>query len=122
MPTRKPPRPLESAILAQILDYLKIRGVLHWRQNSGAFALAAQGHTKRRFFRAGAPGISDVIGVLPGGRFLAIEVKREGEYPTDAQLAFMTNVNDAGGLAFVARSVEEVAMVLDAAEKGGASA
>jgi hypothetical protein len=42
------------------------------------------------------------------GRFLAIEVKRPGNKPTPEQQQFIDTINEAGGLAFVARSVEEV--------------
>jgi hypothetical protein len=39
---------------------------------------------------------------------LAIEVKRPGGKPTAEQQQFIDTINEAGGLAFVARSVEEV--------------
>jgi hypothetical protein len=42
------------------------------------------------------------------GRFLAIEVKRPGGKATPEQQQFIDTINQAGGLAFVARSVEEV--------------
>jgi hypothetical protein len=45
------------------------------------------------------------------GRFLAIEVKRPGGKPTPEQQQFMDMINQAGGLAFVAHSIEEVAEV-----------
>jgi hypothetical protein len=54
-------------------------------------------------------GVSDIIGCIPKtGRFLAIEVKRPGGKPTPEQQQFIDTINAAGGLAFVARSVEEV--------------
>ena len=46
--------------------------------------------------------------LFAGNRFLAIGVKRAGRKPTPEQQAFIDNVNKAGGLAFVARSVEDV--------------
>jgi len=58
-------------------------------------------------------GISDIIGVLNDGRFLAIEVKRPRGKPTKAQQFFIDQVNEAGGLAFVARSLEDVQNELD---------
>jgi len=53
------------------------------------------------------PGVSDIIGCWYG-RYFAIEVKRPGCNPSDKQRAFMDWVNDNGGLAFVARSVQDV--------------
>jgi hypothetical protein len=53
--------------------------------------------------------VSDIIGCrLKTGRFLAIEVKRPGGKPTPEQQQFIDTINHAGGLAFVARSIEEV--------------
>lgn len=54
------------------------------------------------------PGIADILGVLPGGRFLAIEVKRPGSRLTVDQDAFLGKINASGGLAFMASSLEEV--------------
>lgn len=58
--------------------------------------------------RMGPPGSSDIIGILPGGRFLAIEVKRPGHEPTEIQKEFMDKINALGGLAFVATSIDDV--------------
>lgn len=58
-------------------------------------------------------GTSDIIGVW-NGRFLAIEVKREKSlygaktYPSKEQKAFIENVQEVNGIAFVARSLEDV--------------
>jgi hypothetical protein len=115
------PKPLEKETQAQILRYLQtVRRIKAWRQNQGAVKVPAQGGAKGRFFRmASAKGISDIIGLLPPhGRFLAIEVKRLGEHPTPDQQAFLDGVNAAGGLGFVARSIEDVGRELDAASKG----
>lgn len=101
------PKPLEKDIQGQILDYLHLRRVFAWRQNAGAMKGEHKG--KRWFVRfASVDGISDIVGVLPGGRFLAIEVKRPGEEPTPSQRAFLSRVTDAGGMAFAATSVREV--------------
>ena len=52
-------------------------------------------------------GIADILGVYKG-RFLAIEVKRPGLKPTADQQAFIDNVNEAGGIGFVAWFPEDV--------------
>jgi hypothetical protein len=55
-----------------------------------------------------ARGISGIIGCLPKtGRFPPIEVERPGNRPTFEQQQFIETINEAGGLAFVAHSVEE---------------
>ena len=55
-------------------------------------------------------GVSDIIiGVIPpSGRFLAIEVKRPGGKPLAEQQQLLDTISEAGGLAFVACSVDDV--------------
>ncbi len=89
----KPPALKEKDITMQIRNVLKMYGIFHWKvfQTLGA-----------------TPGISDILGVLPGGRLLAIEVKTEKGKLSPHQERFIQNVNDNGGLAFVARSFDDV--------------
>ena len=82
----------ESEITREIRQYLKIRGIWHYKQWQGLGSL---------------PGVSDIIGCFKG-RYLAIEVKRPGQKPTERQQSFLDRVNDEGGLSFVASSVEDV--------------
>ena len=51
-------------------------------------------------------GGCDLIGWYKG-RFLGVEVKRTGKKPDLHQQNFINQVNASGGIAFVARSVEE---------------
>jgi hypothetical protein len=113
------PPPSEKEIQSQIMKYLSARGIFHWRQNQGATVVPAAGGAKRRFFRmTSVDGVSDILGIIPDGRLLAIEVKAGRNGPTEAQAEFLRRVKAAGGLAFVARSVEDVQRELDAASKG----
>jgi ABC-type transporter MlaC component len=52
-------------------------------------------------------GISDLVGQLKTGQFLACEVKREGAALMDHQREFLNEVLRNGGVAFVARSIED---------------
>lgn len=93
-----PPIP-ESKVLKACLAILKLSGVFAWRNNTGAFVGEHKG--KSRYIRAGLPGSTDILGLVPGdGRMLCVEVKRKGCSPTPKQLAFMGRVNAAGGVAF----------------------
>ena len=56
----------------------------------------------------GLKGSSDILGVLPGGRFLAIEVKDHKGVVYPEQAEFIDGIAAHGGLAFVARTLEEV--------------
>jgi hypothetical protein len=97
----------EKDIQYGILIWLCYKGIFCWRTNSGsAFYPKKGGGT--RMINFGIPGISDIIGVLPDGKFLAIEVKRPDGKLTEAQSNFIFEVNRRGGIAFVARSIDDV--------------
>lgn len=53
------------------------------------------------------PGISDFL-VCLDGKFVAIEIKRPGHHMTPKQELFQHEVRAAGGIAFVAYSVDDV--------------
>jgi hypothetical protein len=94
----------ESAVLRACLDYLALKGVYAWRQNQGAIPLKDGGY--RRF--VGLKGVSDILGVLDGGRVLAVEVKKPGGKLSREQKAFLDAVRERGGLALVVRGVDEL--------------
>ena len=63
----------------------------------------------------GKVGSADILGIhKPTGKFLAIEVKRpDMSYkPTPAQLEFLQEIRDAGGLCGIATSTEDVDRIL----------
>jgi len=51
-------------------------------------------------------GLPDLIGVIPGGIFCGVEVKRPGKDATPQQLRIMKTIRREGGIAFVAKSPE----------------
>lgn len=61
-------------------------------------------------------GSSDVIGITPSGRFMAVEVKTASGRASDEQVNFIARVNEAGGVAGIARSPEEALQLLEAKE------
>ena len=63
--------------------------------------------------RLAAPGVSDLIGWTEGGRFVAIEVKAPRGRLTDEQAAFIELVRRSGGLAGVARSVDDARAIIE---------
>lgn len=109
--------PTEAQIQSSILKWLDLQvraGRLAWvrRMNSGAHVV--EGTKGRRFIRYGFPGCPDIMAMLPGGRFVAIECKTKRGTLTDDQRAFLATVEAHGGIAIVARSVEDVMGVVDA--------
>ena len=73
--------------------------------------ITTQGRLKGKY-RIGKTGISDIIGFLKDGRFLAIEKKRKGEKVTDGQKLFIEKVRLCGGVAGVAITIEDARDIL----------
>lgn len=97
----------ESIILKACLQLLTLHGAFVFRVNSGAVVSEYKG--KRRFMRFNsAPGCSDILGILPGGTFLACEVKRPGQKLTEKQQAFLDAVRKKGGVGLWVSSVQEL--------------
>lgn len=61
----------------------------------------------------GPDGSADLLGWTRDGRFASVEVKRPGEYPRQNQKDWMAAVRRAGGVAGVARSVEDALRILE---------
>lgn len=95
--------PKERDVQRTILQYLRLLGWPAWRFNSGAMQ---QGDRFVRFNTA--KGCSDLLFIAPGGLFGACEVKCGKNRPTALQAAFLEMVRRSGGVAVVARSVQEL--------------
>jgi hypothetical protein len=92
----------ESDIQRQILDYLALKRVFHYRNNSGAFK-----DSHNHFYRFGALGSPDIICVIDG-QFVGIEVKAPKGRQSDHQKAFQANLVTAGGKYVLAYSLDDV--------------
>jgi hypothetical protein len=95
---------VEQGIQKQILEYLRWRHIVCWKNNTAGIYVKA----RNTYIPSHAPGVSDILGVLPGGRFLGIEVKAPKGRVSPHQQQFIDTINQAGGLAFVAYSVDDV--------------
>ncbi len=82
------------------------------RMNVGAFVVKRTdrlGQVHRSYVRCGFGGLSDIIGLLRDGRFLAVEAKRsKGGVVSPEQREFLASVAECGGVAFIARSAADV--------------
>lgn len=98
----------ESDIQRGVLDYLRIRGHFAFRVNTQGVPIHRPGEVGR-FRPSPMKGVADIVGVQRGtGRFFALEIKTRTGRVSDEQEAFLANVERAGGLAAVIRSVDEV--------------
>ena len=97
----------EKQIQNQILSWLYSQRILAWEnQSTGIYS------EKRKCFllKKGVHrkiGVSDILGIF-NGKFLAIEVKSAKGKPTEHQKRFLDEVLEHGGIAFIARSIEDV--------------
>jgi len=112
------PEPPEHAIQDAVLRFLMLDRRVAWarRFNTGAVCIEgcdARGRRSRRFVRYAFPGCSDILGQLASGHFLACEVKRPSTRPTPEQAAFLEQVRCNGGLACIARGVDDMQRALD---------
>ena len=86
-----PPPLKESQLLKQCLDYLTLRNIFHWRNNTGAMKTEWGG-----FIRFGMVGSPDVY-VLVGGILIGLEMKDKGWKKSENQKAFERAFKKAGG-------------------------
>ncbi len=61
-----------------------------------------------RFSSQGKRGVADIIGILPGGQHLEIEVKSTVGKQSPEQMIHQKRVEELGGMYIVARSVKDI--------------
>jgi hypothetical protein len=102
----------ESHVVNACLDFLHIKKIFSWRNNTGAIKIG-----KDRFIRFGYVGSSDIVGVCPDGRILCIECKRpNGGRLSEPQKNFLDRINVSGGIGIVVHSVDELIKELKEAD------
>lgn len=102
--------PLEKDVQRDICEFLSLRGEFFWRSNNiPVFGRSGDGVKRFRAMpKYSAKGVPDIIIVLPGGKFLGVEVKRQGVNTIrPEQEIFAKRLKDTGAFYFVAHSLEE---------------
>lgn len=100
----------ESDLKRAILDFLKLYGIFAWNtRNVGVYD-----PRRGRYIPAPCRGVPDIIGVLPGGRMIAVEVKVGRNKPTLWQEVFLQELSSRGALVVVAYSLDDVKRALEA--------
>lgn len=87
----------ESTIQAGIIRHLKQAGAWYTKVHNAGY---------------GRKGIPDILACYRGV-MLAIEVKNEEGRPSQEQVIELNAIRDAGGVAIIARSWDEVHLVID---------
>lgn len=94
-----------NELTKQILEYLLERNVFAWRQNTGGVFDPRTG----RFRTAAKKGISDILGILPNGVVIAVEVKWGKDRLSPEQEGFLACIKRQNGIAMVARTFDQFA-------------
>lgn len=111
----------ESQLQSLILLALSEAGCKVWRCETAGVWVGRVIHrtggsvtlADARMIQAGlTKGGADIIGIAPDGRFLSVEVKTETGRIRPEQEVFLQVVRKAGGIAGVARSVEEALQLI----------
>lgn len=87
------------------MEYLHARGIFVWRQNTGGVYDPRKGIFRRNH---SINGVSDILGILPDGRFLAVECKSKTGRVRKEQDEFLDEIARRGGFATVVRAVDEL--------------
>ncbi len=94
----------ESEVLKFCLDWLRKHRILCNRMNTGAGRVGTSG-----FYTYGIPSAGDIIGLLPNGIHLEIEVKRgKGGRLSLGQQKRMQDIRKNNGIYLVIHGVEEL--------------
>ena len=105
----------ENQVVAACFKYLQLRGCFVWRNQSRTFQVPGKGGKIRPMF-VGTPGSPDIIGIMPGGRFIGVECKKplgprggeNGSSQSPEQKAWQDECERVGGLYILARSIDDV--------------
>ncbi len=87
----------EKSIENKIKDYLKLKGAYYVKYFGNKFSQV---------------GVPDILACYKG-RFIGIEVKNEKGKTSPLQDINLKQIQEAGGISIVARSVEEVKQIID---------
>lgn len=103
----------EQRIKNEILSFLShLPGGFFWPVDSTGIYDPVKGVFRRKNSIFHIRGVSDIIGIK-NGRPIAIEVKSKRGVVSDYQKEFLRRFNEAGGLGFVARSLDDVKVQLE---------
>lgn len=96
----------ETTLTRAVLDFLHELGFIAWRQNVGVAMF------KGRRVEFGFRGLADIGGILPDGKYLAVETKVGSNDLTSEQKEFLTATGKSGAVAIVARCLDDVVFAL----------
>lgn len=110
----------ERQIEKSILRFLNLNNIMAWKTKTIGVYDSKKGlyRTPPKDYRR---GVADILGIYKG-RPLAIEVKSKTGKLSEHQLDFLVEFSARGGIAVVARSIEDVELALSRGNNGNLGA
>jgi len=101
----------ETSLQTKVMNYATEKGLNLWRNNRGLFYTL----DVARKVRAGLSfnGSSDLIGVAPNGKFIALEIKDKGKKPSKEQREFLALIKAHGGYGGWVDNLEDAIKLID---------
>lgn len=96
----------ESELLSFALTCLKQSGLVYWRVPNGPVMHSIG--TKQIRKKSPIKGFPDIAGVMPNGKFFAIELKTDKGRLSPEQTEWITKLNMSGAMAIVLRTKDEI--------------
>ena len=93
---------LEKEVQKSILEYLVMKKIFHYRNNTGVSFTKEGG-----MYRYGAVGSPDIICVIKG-QYIGIECKSSFGKQSDGQIEFQKKLEEVGGRYILAHSIDNV--------------
>jgi hypothetical protein len=105
----------EKEIQTACLNYLtglELQGkCYHFRSGAGAVKTLRQNGSSG-FFKTGKAGVPDIT-LLYKGKFIGLEIKKEGGKQSPAQKEAQTQIEKQGGLYFIITSLQQLITILN---------
>ena len=105
--------PTEKEIENSILAYLQTQKGFFWKNQSVGVWDNVKKTYRKPNNRFHINGVADVLGCLPGGKFIALEVKTKKGRATQNQKDFLQRISMLGGKAAIVKSIDDVKAVLE---------
>ena len=105
--------PTEKEIENSILAYLQTQKGFFWKNQSVGVWDNVRKTYRKPNNRFHIIGTADVLGCLPGGKFIALEVKTKRGRATQNQKDFLQRISVLGGKAAIVKSIDDVKAVLE---------
>lgn len=91
-----------SELVNNCLFFLSLNRIFAWQNNTGAAKIG------NAFVQFGKKGSSDIIGILPDGRFLGVEIKIGKDTQKPEQIIFQDRIERNGGIYILVRSIDDL--------------